>query len=363
LKEGIYIMKKILIKIIFLVLFCGIFAIVNSYASDSFKVSFGDSIEIDAGESVEVPLTIENISLEGQEKILLGFECEIEYDEDIFEIEYVSANGLNDYYSDETHQYVCNVVNTNASLTNITDVAIFKLTAKENIESGVYYITFSNLEAGNDEKTVVEGTYVTTVYVNGIESEETEEEEESISNVGNIEELASVYKELIAEITVNDEGTEVTIVPDEINGAEVSSVVVDGNNLTKNDGKYVFATEPNEVYMIYFYGSNGAFLGSKYVLTVVDEDYTGDITNPTKEDTEDGQEENNEENKEDNTKDENKSDNEQESKNDTKEDSTKQNVEKSAQTGDNIIIAIATLIMATAILIALLGIKLRKENM
>ena len=361
-------MKKILIKIIFLVLFCGIFAVVNSYASDSFKVSFGDSIEIDAGESVEVPLTIENISLEGQEKILLGFQCKIEYDEDLFEIEYVSANGLNDYYNDETHQYVCNVVNANASLTNITDVAIFKLTAKENIESGVYYITFSNLEAGNDEKTVVEDTYVTSVYVNGIESEETEEEEDSISNVGNIEELSSVYKELIAEITVNDEGTKVTIVPDEVNGAEVSSVVVDGNTLTRNDGKYVFATEPNEVYMIYFYGSSGAFLGSRYVLTVVDEDYTGDITNPTKEDTEDGksedgQEENNEENKEDNTKDENKSNNEQESKNDTKEDSTKQSVNKSAQTGDNIIVAIATLIMATAILTALLGIKLRKENM
>jgi hypothetical protein len=207
-------------------------------------------------------------------------------------------------------------------LNNMLTLGTMRFKAKEDAEVGDYPLFISNVEANNSEFTIKgyeESTQV-TIYKDEKEQEEAPEQGKDESNY-NIVNKGANSKKAVLTVEVSKDGKSITIAPDEVNGAVIKAITYNDKELSKENGVFVFESEPNKIYKFLVYGLNEGYLGNKYVSTAV---------------------EIKEESNEDKNEESNKSKNE----------------EKSPQTGDTFYFVSATLIIA----VIGLGICLTKKN-
>lgn len=354
-------MKKTIVKTIIIAIIAIIallFTSTKTFATNSFKVAFKDGYKVKSGEILEIPIILDSIEFEGAEKGLSNFSCKIEYDEDVFELVKVNeetetgediyirrSSTLRDtdveFYK-ETNVLLFNVKdssNTDGLINKSTEVGTMKFKVKENVESGYYNLKISELTGGNKSTTVRDLSYLTDVYVDGIE-----DEEESLDNLSTIlsESLSSANeeekKELIINFIQNEEGTQVEIIPDEEKGTKITKIVVDGKELERKDNKYILETVPDDTYIAYIYGADLEYPAVRYIKAYSKDNSEGE--EPT-----------------DNQTDEPKDDAEK-----TPTENKENNVDKSAQTGDLIWVAVAVLIIASAVLGTLLIVNNKFEE-
>lgn len=311
-------MKRIIRKIIILSIFI-IFAIsLKSFAQSGFRFYIKEGVKVDPGETVEIPIIIDSINIEGIEKKIISFNGTLEYDKDVFElVPYQDGNEqyiiklnpeLNDYGiqvlyhqdtgiisttldSERTGEFtnrMQNTGNTNIEfLNNYLEIGTVKIKAKEAASAGDYSVTITNIEGNNTEFNIYSSENYTKVHINEIKSDDTNKqdtnENSDKSNKGIIDNSKTV-KKAILKIEVSKDGKKITITPDEEKGAKILTILYKGKELIKEDGKFIFESEPNDVYEFFVYAEDGTCLGNEFVTTIVNEEEgTNDETE--KEDT------------------------------------------------------------------------------
>lgn len=274
-------MKKVLLKLFCLVILIGLIYPIYSHAETTFNVLFKEGLECNINDTVEVPMYIHAIDIEGSG--ILAFECTIDYDTDAFEMVSIGDNyfepnstlknnGVSYRYNNDSKilslslsqayfDYVA------SSMSEYTEIGKIKLKAKDETLTGDYYVGLEGITIGNDS---IDSNY-TKIHVNGIDSTN-----EEVDNT--IERESSVLikrfgeeREPILDININQEGTVIVLIPDEVNGIPVGYLMVDGKKIEKQDGKFVILSEPNKEYEIYVYGENGQYLTKKLVTTYIDD--------------------------------------------------------------------------------------------
>lgn len=274
-------MKKVLLKLFCLVILIGLIYPIYSRAETTFNVLFKEGLECDVNNTVEVPIYIHAIDIEGSG--VIAFECTISYDTDAFEMvsmgdDYFEPNStLEDngarYTYNNDSKVLCLSLSqayfdyVASSMSEYTEIGKIKLKAKDGTLTDDYYVGLEGITIGNDSI----GSNYTKIHVNGADNTN-----EEVDNT--IERESSVVikrfgeeREPILDINVNQEGTVIVLIPDEVNGVPVGYLMVDGKKIEKQDGKFVILSEPNKEYEIYVYGENGQYLTKKLVTTYIDD--------------------------------------------------------------------------------------------
>ena len=343
-------MKKTLYRIVFLTILLLFTIYLKSFAQGSFDFYVKEGLKVKPGETIEVPLYLDGIKLDGVEKNLLAFYGTIQLDEKVFEIVPYADNSIVKFSSELTQygieaKYTASskqitalidynhiesmtnseIQNSNAYMNQYLNKAIqvgtIQVKAKESAEGGNYTCKITNLNAENGEFEITAVDKQTQIYIlpndtgdkNLIEEDINEEERDVITN-------KEASKKAMLKIEVSKDGKKITITPDEVNGAEISSVTYKNEELDWDGEKFVFDSEPNMIYEFFIYGADGSCLGNEFVKTIIKE----------------------EEKQEDNKK---------------EETPVKENEKKSPQTGDKIYIAVAILSLMLIAVIATTIIK------
>ena len=71
-------------------------------------------------------------------------------------------------------------------------------------------------------------------------------------------------------IEVSEDKKLITLAPDEVNGAVVKTIKNKDTELAKENGVFVFESEPNKIYEFMIYGLDGKLLGNEYVSTAIE---------------------------------------------------------------------------------------------
>lgn len=273
--------KNIYFKIAFIMILLFLYVSINVYATDGFRIRLQEELSVKAGETIEVPLVLDNINLDGVQKGINSFSCTLNYDKSIFELVRFDDDSLF-YIGDDLIMYVQNTFNeeNNRLVMQFSDsyfneyggeyvdkyleIGRIKLKAKDDAKTGIYNISVTDVEGGNLEKTEYVSNYESKIYVIGIEEGKKEiiTEENLLSQKTN-EEVSK--KEIIVEITQNQNGTELYIKPDIENGIVIGKVMLGNNQLTEKDGVYTAQVDAGYTYTIRLYDCNGEFIGTKVV--------------------------------------------------------------------------------------------------
>ena len=341
--------KKLIIKTLVISIILIFTISLQSFAESSFRLKFQDGTKLKAGETIEIPIIVDNINIEGVEKKIFTFSGKVEFDEETFELVPYEIDGeekffkpseeLADYgllvrYDEETKQIVTSLEkeyidkvnagtveeNNMKFLNNLLVIGTMKFKAKEDAKVGSYQVYISNVEANNSEFTIKPTMEFTQINIYE-EAKEEQEKPEAGKDQSKYEtnNNKNGSKKAILTIEVSEDGKSITLAPDEVNGAIVKTIKYKNTELAKENGVFVFESEPNNVYEFLVYGLNEGYLGNEFVSTKIKA-------------------------KEDNSK-------KEENKGDKKE-------EKSPQTGDIVYLAGAMLIIA----VIGLGICLTKKN-
>ncbi len=378
-------MKKRITVLLVAILFFIIVLAVNCYADSSCKIRFEDKRVATVGETIEIPVSISTINMEGIEKNVAYVNCKIECDENAFEFvafddgTYMKANeGLDEYgmtilYDNETKTISTAVNGDYLSRTNkesstaYKNLGTFRVKVKSDVVPGNYELRITNIVVSNGDEFIDVADQITTVKVNGEEENVEQETYTTDSEIEVNEQEPEAQKEANLKIEVLDKGTKVKITPDEVNGAEIGYIMLNGKKLEKEGNSYVFSSEANNVYIIYVYGKSGYCLKNFYISTDVDEE-----GNPTKDEennpsddknSQENQSENNDKknNEAEEVNNDSKGKNDEEKDNSTTNDVKQQEkTTKSPQTGDFIITAVGVLYMAVSLCAATYIIKIRK---
>lgn len=317
-------MKKTIFKIIILAVLLEVLMRVSVYASSSFRLKFEDGKQVDAGDVVEIPVIIDQVLMDGVQKGVLAFKGTVDYDSDVLDLvafdsgEYFQIDeDIRRYASasyEEGSKLLFYNLNTNYindikdSLNEYTVLGKMKFRANEDAETGNYEITIKDIQVTNDEVSTEGYSETTLLHINGAEQEN--------PVIPDDDDLDSGAKRIVNErdekdqklaIEVNEDGTLMLITVDQVNGAKVAYIVVDGKKLDKKDNKFAMVTEPNKTYLLYLYDENGNYIGKEYVNTFI-EDKSSD-------------------------------------ENDEKEKEQKNENQKRPKTGDMIMLSVATLII------------------
>lgn len=292
--------KIIVLTIIFI---AALFMVsIKSYASGSFKLYFQDHLEADPGETLEVPIFLDSVNIEGVEKKMISFRGTIDIDESAFElipytegdnssIVNVSSNletyGLEVSYNPE-NKHINGLLERSAlsSVTNtengteyeyefvneLIQIGTVKVRVKDDIEGGNYKFKISECEGVSGEFEITGISTDTTIAVElkntGEKNEITEE-----SNANRPEtQLNSDTRTPKLTIDVSKDGKRITITPDEVNGAVIEAIKYKNTVLARENGSFVFDSEPNRLYEFFIFGVGGKCFGNEYVTTVVNEE-------------------------------------------------------------------------------------------
>lgn len=357
-------MKKLL-KLSIVALIFQIFIMTNVFANetDNFRVHFEEGLSVNDGESIEVPIILDNIDVNGVQKGIVALNFKFEYDNTVFELEKFDNDSY--FMLDEEldtklsgarfNEEVFKVVlqfDTQEYITERTVLGKIKIKAKEGVLSGNYELSITELEGGNEDSNIEVGSYITKLYVNGdnlIEEEVNQEYNDKL--VGTTVKLESIeQKELKVSIEQNEDGSEIRIIPDNVNGAEVGKVLIQNDEVENKDGVFVAKIEQGKIYEVYFYGVDGNYLGMEIVKT---------SDNTVKED-----EDNLPENDKDNVLEDDKDNIPEEDKDNTSEEKPNNQDKEdtnSVQTGDNIYIIINILMLMVMGLIIGFAIQKMRE--
>lgn len=326
--------RIIIISIFMLLAFC-----VKSFAASSFEFKFQEGVKVQLDQTFEIPVIIDNIDIEGVEKKLTYFSGTVNYNDTVFEFlecEDLYDQGIVVNYNSETQKIstTIDVSNWNGTNTdNLIMVGKMKFKVKPNSTPGKYDFCISDIEASNGENSVQATYKVVEVEVKGNEEPAVAPYVDDSTDKANklVESDDGTSKKAILKIEVSQDGKKITITPDEENGSKISSITYKNTKLKKEEGKFVLATDPNMAYELFIYGADGKFLGNQYVTTVVQKENNNDAkeTDKTKADG-------------------SKADG---SKEDGSKEINNDNVKKSPQTGDYIIIAVGTLIIMLSIIV------------
>lgn len=323
-------MKKIITKIVLVSIFL-IFAIsLKSFAESTLRFYVKDGVKVDSGETVEVPIIIDGIDIQGIEKKIFSFSGTLNYDETVFELvpyqegektSIIKINpeledyGINLKYSDTDrvittsldYDYINEMVASKNDesidvkyLYNYVQIGTIKVKAKDGAKPGDYLVTISNISANNGEFDILGYNNETKIHINEIPqkivNDINDDNDESV-NKQTIE-TTDKLKKPILNIEVSKDGKQIIITPDEEKGAIVNAITYKGKELEKKDGKFIFSSEPNNAYEFFIYGADGVCYGNEIVTTIVDVN--------------------------------------EEDENTTEENKTEENIKKSPQTGDYI---------------------------
>lgn len=345
-------MKNRLLKIIIFVLIFIACSTLKSSADQNFRVRFKDGMSVKNGDTLEIPLLIDDIKLDeiqGVQDGIIEFSCNIKYDEDVFTLDDFYENkikyqnytlGTASYYNESKklvfrmdEYYLKEVQSSNI---NIAEVGTFVFNVNEDAKKGEYEVETLNVYGGNDEKTSVSGNgMITKVYIDGIAKEKIINDETEPSEESGFKEINGKEKGINIKINPNSDGTKVTVSVDKNNSIDIGYLIVNDKKIgPNNNGIFEFDTEPNTTYNVNVYDVNGRFLCNDYVVTLVD-----DINNGT-----------NSSGKENENIDNNKDDNEhgKDQNNDSNKE-PQENEKSSPQTGDYVYIAVAILAILTCI--------------
>ena len=114
-----------------------------------------------------------------------------------------------------------------------------KFKEDDNIYSGYYEVSITNIEIGNN---TIDNTY-SSILVNGLERRDHEDVNNSVNKESSLETIRqSSEKEVILDIDVSSDGKKIIITADEDNGVPVGYIVVDGQRIDLKDGKFVIET-------------------------------------------------------------------------------------------------------------------------
>ena len=361
-------MKKYITRIILFIIICA-FAIlpINSFATSTLKVSFEQGYSAKPGEVIDIPIILSDVNMDGKQKGLIDFACNINVD-DVFEIiknndKYVSVNEDNKKYiqtsfDSNNKKLIFNVsgdffTDKGNSLKSYIEIGTMKIKVKEGTKAGEYNVKIQNIVGENGEASVKGADTSTKIRVKAEKT--TEDDDDNSQTPGKVtSKLMYFWEQGEAKLYViqNETGTQVTIVPNEENGAKIGKIIVNGKEIQRVDGKYVIDTEFGDTLDITVYGEDGKFLMSKTYIVINDEVYennfgsveeganssTGKTHSTNRNSSSSGQEAGNKGNK--------------------GTDSPK----ASPQTGDVIFVSVAMLTLASAVLIATQIIKKRIEE-
>lgn len=384
-------MKKTCIKIMLLVVLFELLAsTLVMGSSSSFRISLQSGNSVKQGEIIEIPIILDNVTFDGIQKGIIAFSGKIGFDENSFEMvpyednKYIKVSEeltnkeigytyLDIEFNIESKKFAMNLNvsyfnEVGGYLDGYTKIGTIKLKAKENIQPGEYGLSITEVTGGNNEMTVNVSSSLSTVNVIGelvVENDNPENEE----ILGETKELIIGGKTVKIKILQNKEGTELIIVPDEVDGVEIGKVVIGEDELKEENGKYAYSVKPGQKYTINFYGINGDFLASKDVTTSVynetnddnlDDEVNGD--NNVGDNTQDKDDTNKDDgNKDDGNKDDgNKDDTNKDEQKPT--DNKKPDQSKPVQTGDSVYLTIGVLTIALIIIIASFAYTYMKEN-
>ncbi len=151
-------MKKKVVKTILMIVMLLLFTTVVEAAEDSYSMGISaNKSTIQAGEKVEVTLSLKDIKISTGDKGIGAYQATIEYDKDIFE--YESIKGLNSWdtpiYNNGTF---ATTTSTGEVIKNKEDVVKITLKAKESIRKESTTIKVKNITASTGTNTVSTGS-------------------------------------------------------------------------------------------------------------------------------------------------------------------------------------------------------------
>lgn len=374
-------MKKTILKIFVIALLMQILVLTKVYANNDgdFAVHAKEAMEVNAGETIEVPIIISNIQANDIQKGIVGLKFKIEYDKEAFELEkFDNGSYFNRFVGTSNSTFneeeLISVIycDDDDYIDQVTDLGTIKVKAKEGIKTGYYDLSITNIEGGNLDSTnmnISSPSVTSPIYVHGIDEEEAEGPEIVISDGGNVlgeTDSSTIFNSdsVVAQFEQNKEGTLLKITIDEEKGKKVSKILIDENEMELVSGVFSANVEPGNTYVLKFYDEDGNYITMNSV-TITPLEKDGIIApaapmepTPTSEDEGDKKDEEpkdsegEDEKKDEETKDTEKEDDkkDEDTKDAQKEDNNKENIDKSAQTGDEIGVAVAVLIVASAVL-------------
>lgn len=291
-------MKKILFRVLLIIIFIISLLGVNSYARENVEAKFEEGIEVDAGEYVLIPLYVYNIETNVAQQEILWLKTEINYDENAFDAEdseftvddaflvkntdgAIEKAYLRSTYNVESKILVISIEpsyteDLSGKLSEFNKLGTLKLKVKDGIKTGDYMVATTKVSAGNDDVSSISGYgNKTNIHVKGVE-EETEENNVTVEKEKNTEIIEKEgFKKAKLSIEINGDKTEVTITPDEVNGAEIGKIEINGQEIEKNsDNKYVFEIEKDVLYYVKAYNKEGAIIYNDYIMVNDDSDDT-----------------------------------------------------------------------------------------
>ncbi len=362
--------KKYLYFIILFVIFLSVPIMSMSY--NSFKIKFEEGHSLNAGEEIEIPIILSEININLKQKGVIAFKSNIEFDENIFELvkqedRYIIENeAIEDYINiryNENNKTITFNISTNFfvkvadSLTQQVEIGKIKLRVKDDVETGDYSITFNNIIAENDEIKMAGTRYETMIHVVGDEEKEEEKEISKVTSTGGGSrmQINKNGKELILKIKQNEDGTIVTIIPDEINGEKIGKIIVDDKELERQNNEYILKTEYGKTYTLYAYDEDGNFLGNENIYAFGEKKIKIDNANDQK--TEENKTNNNEKYEPGNDSGKKSNEKNISTENKTTENQTKENIISGIKTGDLFYIAIMIILLALFVLFIVHTIK------
>ena len=222
-------MKKIIKKITFISIILIFVLSAKVFATSSFRIMFQDGKGAKVGETIEIPIIIDSINIEGAEKNIYYFTANLEIDEDSLELvayendEYIKVNeelkdyGLEISYNAEEQklqtgfsQQLINKLSDEddssniKALNNYLEIGTIKLKVKDGTKPDSYLIGITNVEGGNSE-----------IYLDAndrysvVEVYEDEEQEESPLDKGEDESKSDFGDETIVVPKKKDDSSEV----------------------------------------------------------------------------------------------------------------------------------------------------------
>ena len=276
-------MKRITCKVLIILLICiacGILLPAVTFAA-SFNVKFDDGYSAKPGEIIEIPLVLSSIGTDTAQNGLTDFTGIIYYDENALELVRESEDQIvkmqedlfRIYFDQDSNKLLFSLnssyysVNSDAeALANREVLGTMKFKVKDNTKNGKYQIGIKDLVGQNDETTinvVAEPTEIEVYGADIVQNEETEitPDEDETSEIG------KELKAAIATIKQSDDGDELIIVPDEVNGEKIGYVLINGIKVERTGDKFVFKCSAEKTYKISFYSEDGEFLSTELFTT------------------------------------------------------------------------------------------------
>ncbi len=264
---------------------------IKASAYNFFKLTFKEGYNVKTGDIFKLPIVISEVNIDSNEQGIVDFVCTLTFEDSVFDMmssdeDFIKLNDELAPYADitfnPTSKRLVFKINPSASeeaikaLKNNTEIATIKLRAKTTVTSGDYTVGIENVIGEDGKRQIVGNGGTTTITVQNISTRATENH--ATTQEGETEVINNMSKEAKLTINANKEGTQVTITPDEVNGAVIEKVLVDGTEITRANGGYTFSTVNGKTYSIVAFGKDGQMLYSeKYT---VNKDKTDTDTNP-----------------------------------------------------------------------------------